>query len=54
MGMLMHHTWLEQQKADAKVKPIKEPVTEKEPEEEKPVKEPETVRKTGGRRKVSK
>ena len=37
-----------------KVKPIKEPVVEKEPEEEKPVKEPEPVKKTAGRRKVNK
>ena len=51
MGMLMHHTWLEQQKADAKVKHIKEPEPKKEPE---PEKEPEPTRKTAGRRKASK
>ena len=52
MGMLMHHTWLNQQKAEkAKVEPIKEPVQEKEPEEEKSA---EPVRKTAGRRKASK
>ena len=50
MGMLMHHTWLEQQKKA--VKPVAEPVTEKVAEE---TKEPETeVKKTGGRRKASK
>lgn len=51
MGMLMHHTWLEQQKKTEK--PIAEkPVTE---EVAKETNEPETpVRKTGGRRKSSK
>ena len=53
MGMLMHHTWLNQQKTEkAKAEPIKEPVVK--PEEEKPAKEQETVRKTPGRRKASK
>ena len=48
MGMLMHHTWQEQQKAEpAKVKPMKEePVNE-------PEKTEEPVRKTGGRRKTT-
>lgn len=52
MGMLMHHTWLNQQKAEkADVKPMKEP--EKEPET--PVKtDSEPARKTAGRRKASK
>lgn len=51
MGMLMHHTWLEQQKAEkADVKPIEKPVEEKP---EMPVKE-EPARKTAGRRKASK
>ena len=54
MGMLMHHTWLEQQKAEVKVKPIKEPAPVEEQKEEPPVKEPEPVKKTAGRRKVSK
>ena len=54
MGMLMHHTWLEQQKtAKASAKPIEEPVAVTEPEEEMPVKEPEPAKKPG-RRKVSK
>ena len=53
MGMLMHHTWLNQQEAaKANVKPIEEPV-EKEPEEETPVKESEPAKKPG-RRKASK
>ena len=52
MGMLMHHTWQEQQKAEkAKVEPIKEPVLEEE--QETPVNEPEQAKKPG-RRKVSK
>ena len=54
MGMLMHHTWQEQQKAEkAKVEPIDEPVAVTEPEEEMPVNEPEQAKKPG-RRKVSK
>jgi len=50
MGMLMHHTWLEQQKKKAEEKPVAEvKVTEEVP------KEPETAqRKPGGRRKVTK
>ena len=48
MGMLMHHTWLEQQK---KAKPVEtKPVEPAEVKEEKPVEEP--VKKTGGRRKT--
>lgn len=49
MGMLMHHTWLEQQKK-AEKKPIAKEVTEevKEQEPEAPVK------KIGGRRKATK
>ena len=50
MGMLLHHTWLEQQKKVNKPKPVvrdEDPVETKEPEAE-------TVKKTGGRRKVSK
>jgi len=49
MGMLMHHTWLEQQKKAEK------PVVENKAEEtakEEPEAEP--VKKTGGRRKASK
>ena len=50
MGMLMHHTWLEEQKkANAKPvssKPEEKPVDNKEPEAEQ--------KKTAGRRKVSK
>ena len=47
MGMLMHHTWLEQQKQNA---PKKETAPVKEVKEE-PVPE-EPVKKTGGRRKT--
>lgn len=48
MGMLMHHTWLEQQKAE-------KPVAEKKPAEKPEEKESETpVKKAGGRRKVTK
>ena len=51
MGMLMHHTWLNEQKKKS-AKPVAEPVAEKAAEE---TKEPETeVKKTGGRRKASK
>ena len=48
MGMLMHHTWLNQQKQEElkKEKPV---VAEKQ---EEPVKEP--VKRTGGRRKTTK
>ena len=52
MGMLMHHTWLEQQNAEVKVKPSKDPVPEEE-EQETPVNEPEPAKRPG-RRKVSK
>ncbi len=45
-GMLMHHTWLEQQKAEKAKEPVK-PEPEKKPEAE-------PVKKTDGRRKVSK
>ena len=45
MGMLLHHTWLEEQKKkSAKAKPEEKPVEDKEPEAE-------PVKKTGGRRK---
>ena len=50
MGMLIHHTWLEQQKKAKKPKPVvrdEEPVKTNEPEAE-------PVKKTGGRRKSSK
>lgn len=51
MGMLLHHTWLEEQKK-ANAKPVsgkreEVPVENKEPEAE-------PVKKTGGRRKASK
>ena len=50
MGMLMHHTWQEQQKAEVKAEERKE----KAKEAETAVKgEPaETVKRTGGRRKT--
>ena len=49
MGMLMHHTWLNQQKK-AEKKPVAEPV-----EKTTETKEQEaTEKKTGGRRKTSK
>ena len=48
MGMLMHHTWLNQQKQEKPIKAEPKPVEEaKEPE---PVNEP--VKRTGGRRKT--
>lgn len=47
MGMLLHHTWLEQQKTAKK--PVAEEKTE-EVKENKPEAEP--VKKTGGRRKA--
>ena len=47
MGMLIHHTWLAEQKEKAEKKPVAEKV--EEPTEE--TKEPETAKK-GGRRKV--
>ena len=46
MGMLMHHTWLEEQKKKAVPKPEEKPV------ENKPEAEPE--KKPTGRRKTSK
>ncbi len=46
MGMLMHHTWLEQQNK----KPVDEPKqAEKAEETNEPEAEP--IKKTGGRRK---
>lgn len=48
MGMLMHHTWLEQQK-EAEKPVSEEPVTEEVAEETEP---DEPVRKTAGRRKM--
>lgn len=45
MGMLMHHTWLEQQKQNEKPKKA-EPAPA-----EKPEKESAPVKKTGGRPK---
>ena len=51
MGMLMHNTWLEQQKKKAmpvKAEPAPSPAAEAE--EEKPVKQ--TVKRTGTRRKT--
>ncbi len=45
MGMLMHHTWLEQQKQNEKPKKA-EPAPAGKPEEE-----PAPVKKTGGRHK---
>ena len=56
MGMLMHHTWQEQQKmkpAEVVEEPIEEPVPEVE-HEEKTERKTTATRKTGGRRKVSK
>ena len=50
MGMLMHHTWLEQQKRAAE-----QPVEEKaEKAEETNVESAEPVKKAGGRRKATK
>ena len=49
MGMLMHHTWLEQQKAE---KPVVEEKAVETAEKTEPEAEP--VKKTGGRRKASK
>ena len=49
MGMLMHHTWLAQQKAAKKPKETAPAAEAEKPEE------PETpVKKTGGRRKTTK
>ena len=48
MGMLIHHTWLEEQKKKtAPVKQAEKPVETNEPEAE-------PVKKTGGRRKTIK
>ena len=49
MGMLMHHTWVEQQKKAKKPEPAKRV---EEPMKEEPEAEP--MKKTGGRRKASK
>lgn len=49
MGMLMHHTWLEQQK-----KKTAEPVAKEKAVETAKEPESEPVKKTGGRRKTSK
>ena len=47
MGMLMHHTWLNEQKKKVKAVPAEKPVEEtNEPSE--------PVKKTGGRRKTAK
>ena len=51
MGMLMHHTWLEQQKQKKPEKAEKPVAVEEEPEKEPVPVEP--VKRTGGRRKVS-
>lgn len=49
MGMLMHHTWLEQQKQDNKpAEQDEKPVVNETVEPEAPAK------KTGGRRKTTK
>ena len=53
MGMLMHHTWLNQQEAPKDDEMIIEEPVQIEPEEETPVNEPEPEKKPG-RRKVSK
>lgn len=50
MGMLMHHTWLDQQKK-AEKKPVNK--AEETVEENKET-ESEPVKKTGGRRKAIK
>lgn len=52
MGMLMHHTWLEQQKQASAEKEQKKPV--EAVKAEKPVKETAKapVKRTGGRRKM--
>ena len=51
MGMLMHHTWLAQQKEKEQPKKKAEPAPATE-EPKEPVKEP--VKRTGGRRKTGK
>ena len=50
MGMLMHHTWLEQQK-NAAERPVEEKPAEKAEETKEEAAEP---KKSGGRRKASK
>lgn len=54
MGMLLHHTWLEQQKAQKPKKTA--PVEAEEAAEEKPEEEPQVapVKRTGGRRTTKK
>lgn len=47
MGMLMHHTWLNEQKKKSAPKPVEKPAENNEPEAE-------PIKKTGGRRKTSK
>ena len=51
MGMLMHHTWLNQQKEN--VKPKVEPKPAAEEVKEKSAEEP-PVKRAGGRRKTTK
>ena len=50
MGMLLHRTWLEQQKAAKKPNKTASPAAEAEKAEE----EVTPVKKTGGRRKTTK
>ena len=50
MGMLLHHTWLNQQQENVKPKVEPKPVVEEAKEE----KSAEPVKKTGGRRKTTK
>lgn len=50
MGMLMHHTWLEQQKAKKPETVVRKERVEEPAEETEPKAEP--VKKTGGRRKM--
>lgn len=45
MGMLMHHTWEEQQKKAKEQKPVEQPKEEQKIETAEP-------KKTGGRRKT--
>ena len=52
MGMLIHHTWLEQQKAEEpKKKPVKEEIPFAEPAEEPEKKEPARKSATTTRRR---
>ena len=52
MGMLMHHTWLNQQKENVKPKVEPKPAVE-EVKKEKSAEEP-PVKRAGGRRKATK